>query len=159
MTLATSAIHRSIGQIAISVQRASDRRRIEQAQQGLAEVDQQFQIDLSGRAGAPSWETVNITFDEIFVDAPGQRDADLDEPHFTFGATQQKGPPLWITAHVSDWATDAQGNFTGAAVRVGVWNPLAVAQTEGEPGDPFIARLHLNFQGFSVPNDPSDEDN
>lgn len=159
MTLATSAIHRSLGKLAISVQKASDRRRAEKAAEGLAEVDQQFQVDLSGRAGELTWQTVTIDFDEMFVDASGQRDADLDEPHFTYGATMQKGPPLIISAHVSDWATDAQGNFTGAAVRIGVWNPLAIAQTEGELGSPFLARLHVNFQGFSVPHDPSDEDN
>lgn len=157
-SLSENAIHRSLGKLAISIQRSSDRKRAAAAAEGLAEVDQQFQVALTGRAGGLVWQEIAIAFDDIFVDAPGQRDADLLEPHFTYGAVIDIGPPVWITAHVSDWQTDAQGNFTGAAVRVGVWDPLAIAASSDE-FPRFGGRLHLNFQGFAAPNDPSDEDN
>jgi hypothetical protein len=156
--LSSNAIHRSLGKLAVSIQRASDRKKMAAAAEGLAEVDQQFQIELQGLAGGLVWQTINVAFDDFFVDAPGQRDADLLEPHFTYGAVLDIGPPVMVTAHVSDWQTDAQGNFTGAAVRVGVWDPTVTA-VESADLPRFGGRLHLNFQGFAAPNDPSDEEN
>jgi hypothetical protein len=156
MTLRTSAIHRSLTTMAIEVGRSIDRKRAANAAEALSEVDQQFQIDIGGTAGGWAWETVELNFEETFYDAPSQRDADLDEPQFTFGSVLSSGPPMVVTAHVSRWKRDDEDNFTGAFVRVGVWNPAA--GTAAASFERFTGRVHLNFQGFAAPSDP-DEDN
>lgn len=151
MTLAVNAIHRSLSTMAIEIHRSVERKRASNAAEALQEVDQQFQIDISGEANGWSWGAIEFKFEQTFYDAPAQRDADLEEPMFTFGSVISSGPPLVVTAHVSKWTRDGQDNFTGATVRFGVWNPAQQAAR-------FAGRLHLNFQGFSAPSDP-DEDN
>lgn len=158
MSLHTNAIHRSLSTMAIEVHRAVARKQAANAIEALAEVDQQFQIDLGGTAGGTwGWHTIELDFEETFYDAPSQRDADLDEPHFTSGVVFSAGPPLVIHAHVSEWKRDDEDNFVGASVRVGVWDPVATSD-DPDTLERFTARVHLNFQGFAAPSDP-DEDN
>lgn len=153
MTLAVNAIHRSLSTMAIEIHRSVERKRAANAAEALAEVDQQFQVDIAGKAAGLTWITVELDFDETFYDAPAQRDSNLEEPMFTHGASLTSGPPVIVIAHVSKWKLDPQGNFTGAFVRVGVWNP-----TDAASAPRFTGRVHLNFQGFSAPSNP-DEDN
>lgn len=150
MSLGQNAIHRSIGSLAISINRAVERKRAELIAERLAEVDQQFQIDIAGTAGGLVWKRVNVDFDEVFYDAPSQRDSDHDEPHFTYGATIDGGQPVMISAHVSDWEIDEQGHYTGATIRIGCFDPT-------NSGKKFTGRLHANFQGLAAPNDTEED--
>lgn len=148
--LRTNAVHRSLGALAIEINRAIERKRFEIERERLAEIDQQFQVEISGRAGGMTWKSVNLAFDETFYDAPAQRDGDLEEPLFTYGSVIDKGQPVMISAHVSFWRVDQQGNITGATIRIGCFDPT-------NSGKSFSGRLHVNFQGFAAPDDP-DED-
>jgi hypothetical protein len=158
MSLSVNSIHRSLSTMAIEVNRAVARKSAANAVESLGEVDQQFQADIGGTAGGWAWETVELDFEETFYDAPAQRDADLDEPTFTFGSVIVTGPPMMVTAHVSKWKRNDEDNFTGAFVRVGVWNPASTADQDPATFERFTGRVHLNFQGFAAPSDP-DEDN
>ena len=110
-------------------------------QMGLAEVDQQFQVDISGVAyDTPAFVTTEIAFDFPFHYAPGQRDSDLERPHFTYG-TEVDGPAM-LTVSVTAWEIDAAtGAYIGATVQIS-----ALSATELG----FNGKVHLNFQGVSA---------
>lgn len=154
MGLGATAIQRSLEKLAFSIRvKAVAKANAGNAYQ-LTEVFQQYQIDVSGSVGSsPAFNEVQVPFQEMFYDVPGQRDSNHSEPHFTCGLVLDDGSPdLIYSVAVTDWNTDAQGNFTAATVRIGMFNPVLGSGTS------FTGRLHVTFQGYSAPTDTTPAD-
>lgn len=109
---------------------------------GLREIEQQVWIEVSGEAQEfASWQTVEIMFDQFFVDATGQRDSPFDRPHFTFGAVLDTPTPVGILATVMHYRTNQRGETVGAKVAVGVLATDRAVKLRG--------RVNLTFQGYA----------
>lgn len=109
-------------------------------QNKLREIDQQFQVAISGTAGAvPAFTPATVKFDCPLYYAPGQRNSTLEFPHFTYGS--QTTPAVGVHATISEWMHDEKnGSIVGAVVQIG-----AVGG-----GEPFTGFVHLTFQGFGA---------
>jgi hypothetical protein len=113
---------------------------------GLQEIDQQFQIPVSGSAGTTiAWSSAAVGFDYPFAYAPGMRDSDLDVPQMTYGAVIESGTPVVLTAVVTDWTREpTDDSITGATLQIGAYSPGAAAAID------FGAFLHVTFQGYGA---------
>lgn len=111
---------------------------------GLIERDEQFQIAIAGVAEEfLDWETVDIKFGTAFVDASGQRDSELERPHFTYGGEIETPTPVGILACVLEWKTTARNETIGCKLAIGV--------AASDRSTKFKGFLHANFQGFGQP--------
>jgi hypothetical protein len=148
-SITAHSIGRSISQLGFRLHDQREKKSKEGASSALTETDQQFQVEVTGNAGPlPTWETIEVDFDETIYQAPAQRDNPLEEPHFTFGSSMQSDLPVILHATVREWKQDSAGNFTGAIVHIGASGSSSEQLTR------FKARVHLTFQGFSSPNYP-----
>lgn len=113
-------------------------------QDGLIEREEQFQVAISGVAEEfLDWETVEIKFSTAFMDASGQRDSELERPHFTYGAEIETATPVGILACVLEWKTTARNETIGCKLAIGV--------AASDRSTRFKGFLHANFQGFGQP--------
>lgn len=111
---------------------------------GLIEREEQFQIAISGVAEEfLDWDTVDIKFSTIFMDASGQRDSELERPHFTYGGEIETGTPVGLLACVLEWKTTARNETIGCKLAIGV--------AASDQSTRFKGFLHANFQGFGQP--------
>lgn len=138
---------RAIADLTVGVAKSTEARRRREAELGLTESWQQFHVPLSGSAGTlPSFVYVDVEFDYGFHYAPGQRDSDLERPHFSFGS--ECDGEVDLGANVSEWNVDSDtGAYLGATVRL---SAIAADETS------FTGTAHLTFQGFSAPDDVGD---
>lgn len=131
------ALGRAMSDLTVGTLRAQRARALRDRQMGAAELDLQYQIDITGVGGlAPGFTTIQVDFDYEIYYAPGQRDSTLETPHFTHGAVVVGS--VMVTAHVQSWTTDEDnGAFIGALVMIGVIGSGSYTGT-----------VHLNFQGY-----------
>lgn len=145
---------RTLGAIHVGSQRAMEKKRRQDEEYDLREIELQYQLPIDGEAGVLlAWtpEPVRIAFEWGFHYAPMQRDSELELPHFTYGAYLVSETPVGISACVSGWEEDeANGAITAALVSVGAHGGT------GEP-IPFRAFLHATFQGFATSLDETSE--
>jgi hypothetical protein len=110
----------------------------------LQELEQQFQIVISGSAGTTlAWTSRTLEFDVEFINAVNQRYSNLTEPHFYYGV--KVAQLVLVTVNVSSYVIDDRDIITGANINIGVVAPgtaFAVA---------FGGRVDLTFQGFGAP--------
>lgn len=154
MSVRRSAMARAQRQVRISSPVALDKRREQLGYDALSEIEQQFQLPISGLAtGLMSFTSTTVDFDVEFFDAPEQRDSSLAFPHFTYGTfidiglgqpTSPRGAVL-VTAVVQDWVTDVRGAFTGAQLDIGACLPGLVNGSIRYTG-----YIHLTFQGYGA---------
>lgn len=108
---------------------------------GLTETEEQIHVAISGRAEEfAAWETVDLLFNTVFVDATGQRDSPFDRPHMTFGAALYSPTPVAIHAIVMEWNVTDRNETIGATV--------AMSATTTDNATQFDADVHLTFQGY-----------
>lgn len=114
--------------------------------EALQEVDEQFQIEIEGRAEEfPIWDQVKLKFNTRFIDATGQRPSPFDKPHFTYGAevnTDTTHKPVGVMACVTEWNVNDRGETVGCTVSVG-----AVAT---DLSTKFKGWVHCTFQGWGA---------
>lgn len=146
MTIRRSALQRAQQDISIASPLALEKRRAMLAADSLLEVEQQFQVPISGIASKIiGFGLTTLTFDVDFFDAPEQRDSSLATPHFTYGVVASFEPAdgLLVTACVTEWITDARGAFTGAVVAIG-------ASSGSDSTSQYSGHVHLRFQGYGA---------
>lgn len=151
MTVRRHAMQRAQNDMRLSGPIALDKRRAMLGYDALQEIEQQFQLPISGTtSGVIAFSSIDLVFDVDFFDAPEQRDSSLAVPHFTYGAfidpTDQIDNPtgaVLITACVSSWVSDDRGAITGATVTVGSCMP-------GGAAFDFTGYVHLTFQGYGA---------
>lgn len=132
--------------VTIGTVRARERYLSEKQVESLQEVEEQFKIEISGRAEEfPVWDQVKIKFGTTFVDATGQRDSPFDRPHFTYGAEISSRNPVGVLACVMKWFVNDKGETTAARVAFG-----AVAT---DLSTKFKGEVHMTFQGYGMPVD------
>lgn len=114
--------------------------------EALREVDEQFQIQIEGRAEEfPTWDKIELKFDTRFIDATGQRPSPFDRPHFTYGAeanTDTTHNPVGIMACVVNWTVNDRGETVGCILAIG-----AVAT---DLSTKFKGWVHCTFQGWGA---------
>lgn len=111
---------------------------------GLIEREEQFVIGVAGVAQEFfSWQTVDVKFATVFVDATGQRDSALTRPHVTVGAELYTPVPVAVTGVVMSWKTNDRNETLGATVAIGVYST--------DQSTKFKGAVHLTFQGFGQP--------
>lgn len=138
--------HRAQQDIRISSPLALEKRRAMLAPDSLVELEQQFQVPISGIASKIiGFGLTTLTFEVDFFDAPEQRDSSLTAPHFTYGVVASFEPAdgLLVTACVTEWITDARGAFTGAVVAIG-------ASSGSESTSEYSGHVHMRFQGYGA---------
>lgn len=119
---------------------------------GLIEREEQFQIAVSGVAQEFfAWQTVDIVFSTVFVDATGQRDSPFDRPHISVGSELYTSTPVAVQGVVMSWKTNDRNETLGAKVAIGILSTDKATKFRGS--------VHLTFQGFGQPaNTFSDEE-
>lgn len=137
---------RSMKALTIGVVRGVDQAKAQRELEGLAEYEEQFKIDISGRAEEfPIWSQTDLKFGVDFVDASGQRDSPYDRPHFTYGCYVEEGPPVGVLACVIRWDVNDKEETIGCRIAIG-----AVASDRSRN---FKGELHARFQGYGAPTD------
>lgn len=134
-------MQRALTELTIGAARAGREQERRIRDMSAAELDLQFQYEISGTA-ENGWGFVSLTvnFDVSFYYAPGQRDNDLEHPHMTFGA--EADVPVGVTAVVTSWLEDVDnGAILGCTVAVGVIS---------DSHRPFTGKVNLNFQGYGM---------
>ena len=117
---------------------------------GLIERDEQVRLAVSGVAQEFfSWQTVDIAFSTVFVDATGQRDSPFDRPHLSVGSELYTPVPVAVTAVVMSWQTNDRNETLGAKVALGV--------SSTDQATKFKGSVHLTFQGFGQPKNTFDD--
>lgn len=141
MSVPRGALHRAVSDLTVGVAHAMRARDQRNREMGFAEVQQQFQVRMSGTATATvAYAITVVEFDYPFYYAPSQRDSDFSRPHFWFGA--EASTPISVSAVVTAWDIDPDNAaIIGASVAVGVLSQTPVAYT---------GVLHLTFQGFAA---------
>lgn len=136
----------SMKSLTIGVVRGIEGRRLENALEGLREIEHQVKLEIDGRGEEfPVWSEVEVAFDVDFVQASGQRDSPYDRPHFTYGAVITKGGPVGIHCCVLEWKITDREEIVGATVAVGAAATDVARRFHGE--------VHLRFQGYGAPAD------
>jgi hypothetical protein len=152
MSLDTHQLHRSLAAMAHDIRDRVDQNQQRKSQYSLRETECQIQIDIAGLSGGETiWKDVEVTFPERFYAADGKRDTPNDDPHYSSGYTVESGPPVMISAHVSEWITSGDDEYLGARVRIGAFD---TANT----GEMFTGVVHLTFQGVGAPVDDEQGD-
>lgn len=141
-------LQRAVTGMTIGHIRSLEKRRAMLGYDALGEIQNRFQVPISGAAGAEiGWDEVEVTFDVKFVYAPEQYDSPLTMPHFTYGPVLDVA--VAISAAVTDWTADTTGAITGATVKLGACQPGASGTTA------FEGFVHLTFKGFGAPKEDS----
>lgn len=143
-TLDHNAIERSLAVVGYRNTLDIHRRRHEADDYRLAEVLQQYQIEISGAAGTGAFLDATINFQEVLYYAPLQRNIKTEDPQVTHGVVFDTGEAKLIV-YVTKWLLDENANYTGAIVRVGV------EQVGWAPASAFAATVHITFQGLGIP--------
>lgn len=140
------------GAVLRSVVREADPPEDDDTLDALGEIEQQFQIAISGTATTTiGWESVDLTFDVEFLDATDQRYSNLTVPHVKQGQAVTSITPVVVTLNVGEWTRDDRDVIVGCVLDVGV--------SAGPGGTPavYTGYAHLTLQGYgSVPNEPAD---
>lgn len=146
----TGALHRSLRAMTVGLVQSHQREVDEYDGNRLGELDQQFQIPVSGHAtSAGAWVEVELEFDTPMLDAYDERHSPYSDPHFTFGVVQTRGEPVFLTAQVRRWRLKDE-LYVGVVLAIGVFRPS---------GDgPFTGEIHANFQGYGSPTSDSGDD-
>lgn len=145
----THALSRSLRALSIGAIKSFDDATRQYQRDSLGELDHQFQVPISGEAGGvAAWQQLEVHFFAPLIDGRGERQSDYADPHFTYGSTITKGPPVGVLCNVRRWL-EADGIYSGAVVEIGVFRPGA---TDSKT---FAGEVHLNFQGYGLPD--SDE--
>ncbi|MDQ1584478.1 MAG: hypothetical protein QOF36_2532 [Microbacteriaceae bacterium] len=140
----THSLQRSLAALSINVVREEKAREDELEPQRLAEGEQQFQIDVSGKAtGVPDWQDAYLDFTEALFCLEGERDNPAVEPQFWWGVKLDSAIPVMFSVLVMEWNTDQNEAFTGAKCKVGVWSLSGDVEFRG--------RVHVTFQGYGTP--------
>jgi hypothetical protein len=158
----THAIQRSISKLAHGIAqeiRSTEQRRKDGA---LVECVEQFQISVSGTASDyPGWLELELNFNQRFTIGTGNRESNLQRPHFhssfelTTGQSQNatviesapggvtRSDPVIFHAVVTEWVLDDMAMVSGCKLKLG-----AVA-----PGDTVVFQgfVHVSFQGLGAP--------
>lgn len=115
------------------------------ADDGLIEREEQFQIAISGVAQEFfAFQMAQVNFGTVFVDATGNRDSDLTQPHFTYGAKIDTPVPVGVQACVMEWKTTERNETIGCVLAIGVCSTDRATKFKGA--------LHATFQGFGQPS-------
>lgn len=151
-TLDHTAIHRSMKSMGFQLgERVHEKRHIAD-QYKLTEIQQQFQLEISGVAAAGAWTDFTLNFQEVFYYAPTQRDNPNEDPQVWWGVVFDQGD-AFCAVHVNQWVLDDNANYVGAIVRVGVMRGPYIGSGAIE-GDPYQGTIHITFQGFGAPVEP-----
>lgn len=146
--------------VSSSTIRDLERRRAMLGYDALSEIEQQVQIAINGTATATlMWTTATVDFNVSFAMAPEQRDSALTMPHFTYGvyvasagASDDSTLGIAVQVNVRSWVRDADTRaVTGATVVIG-------AASGTEDTVEFSGYVHLSFQGFGAPTEPTPAD-
>jgi hypothetical protein len=114
------------------------------AKDGLIERDEQWQIEITGTAEEFfNWSIAIVKFGTVFSNATGQRDSELEQPHFTYGASIITATPVGVLASVMEWTENERKETVGCKLAIGV------AATDRHTK--FRGFLHANFQGYGQP--------
>lgn len=148
--VATGALTRSLRAMTVGVMHSHQEAVERYDANRLGELDQQFQIPVSGTAGvAGAWVEVDLDFEAPMIDAYDERQSPYSDPLFTCGVVQTRGEPAFFTAQVRRWIIKDE-LYVGATLAIGVFRPS---------GDgPFSGEIHANFQGYGSPTSDSGED-
>lgn len=115
------------------------------AKDGLIEREEQFQIEIGGTAEEFfDWSIAVVKFGTLFTNATGQRDSELEQPHFTYGASILTGTPVGVLASVMEWIETERKETVGCKLAIGV--------AASDRHTKFRGFLHASFQGFGQPN-------
>lgn len=137
-------LEKSFKQIRIGAVRDVQRIQKKAEADGLIERVEQFEVGVSGVAQEFfSWQTFDLTFTTVFVDATGERDSPLTRPHISVGSEVYTPTPVALEAVVMEWKTNERNETLGAKVAIGV------ASTD--QATKFRGAVHLTFQGFGQP--------
>lgn len=148
-TLDHNAIARSVTQIGFRLSDQMYQKRHLLDGTKLTEIEQQFQIIISGVAGAGSFAEATCHFQETLYYAPIQRNTKNEDPQVWWGCNLDKGD-AFFSVHVKKWLLDDSANYTGAVVRIGVMQG-AYAGQGGVDGSAFKGTIHVTFQGLGIP--------
>ena len=77
------------------------------------------------------------------MDATGNRDSELTQPHMTCGAKIDSDTPVGLMGTVMEWLTNERGETIGAVVAVGV--------SSTDQATKFRGAVHVTFQGYGQP--------
>jgi hypothetical protein len=151
-TLEHNAINRSLAQMGYQLTEQILDARTAHDKYRLAEVTQQYQLAISGIAGAGAYTDFTVNFQERIMYAPLQRANKNEDPQVSHGLQLDTGD-VFVTVIVKDWILDDSANYIGANVRVGV------TEAAWAPGASYSGTVHLTVQGLSVPiEDPGYDD-
>jgi hypothetical protein len=159
----THALIRSIRAMTVGTVADHQAMRDRIAELGLQELDQQYQLTITGRidAGQALDMETTVTFDAPFIDGYDQRHSYLTDPLFTYGSIVTSGPPMLVSCHVRKWLIDDE-QWTGAQLQIVLLYPGVIPTGGGaiateviDSRVPFAGEIHLNFQGYGPP-EPDD---
>lgn len=152
----------AVAGIAIGTAQRMNARAHESDYYKMMERTQQFQFGVSGTLGLlPIENNIAILFDIMFLYEYGmRRDSQLLEPLTHFGWSNVSGPKGCIPyAHVTGWKQDLDENYVGCSVTAGVHNPLiGLVGADTTTSLNFSGTLHVSFQGYGVPLDPTQDE-
>lgn len=145
----SGALARSLQAMTFGAIRASDVRRADYERDRLGEIDQQFQLPISGTATTePQFAEVTVDFAAPFIDAYDERQSPYSDPTFTFGLHVPTAE-VFFSVLLRTWVLKDEF-YRGATIAVAAWSPNASAK--------FSGFVHLNFQGYGTPyDDEADE--
>lgn len=147
-TLDHNAIDRSLSFMAMRIPERHTARKIQDNFIRPQEVEQQFQVPITGRTGRDSFTDIDVNFSETIYYAPLQRSGNKNEdPHFSWGMQLDSGDAIF-SVHVTTWNLDEEANYTGATVRIHGAEP---AWFHGKIQKPYSGTLHLTFEGLAIP--------
>lgn len=143
--LQVNRLDKALKGLAIGVPRNLQEAQERAYKDGLIEREEQFQIAIGGNAEEFfAWSVVEVKFGTLFVNATGNRDSELEVPHFTYGASIETDSPVGVLAAVMEWKTTDRLEIIGCDLAIGV------AATDRATR--FKGFLHATFQGFGQPN-------
>jgi hypothetical protein len=147
MPVSTGKLERAMNSLTVGTVQAMDRKKRDRLIEGLAEREEQFKIEVSGRGEEfPEWTKVELTFESVFVDGTGNRDSEFDRPVFTYGYYVPVGGPVGLDACITEWNVNDRSETTGCVMWIGA-RATDVARK-------FKAEIHAVFQGYGMPPDP-----
>lgn len=154
MSVKTHNIERSLRHMVVGARLAQDRKRDQDDLLTPGEIDQEFQVEISGEAtGRIGWNEQTVFFEWPFMGVPEMRESSpYEEPTFTYGYQSEAG--VVLTARLVKWVWDVpRGLITGVVVSFGAYIPGATAE---ETAVKYKGTVHLMFQGFAMPPDDDD---
>lgn len=148
-TLDHNAIARSVDAMGFRLGAAMYRKRHATDAFRATEIQQQYQVEIGGVAGAGAFTESTIHFQETMYYAPLQRNITTEDPQVTWGVNLDKGD-AFVSVHVKRWLLDDNANYIGAVLRIGVMQG-AYAGQGGVEGSAFKGTIHVTFQGYGIP--------